>query len=306
MTKHSFLVCAASWFPEKDFPLSVYQVPHHTPIDLHHHEFHEIVVILAGSARHITDRESYTVEAGDVFLIRGDMSHAYADTKDVTLVNIPFDPQRLRLPLADLDDVPGYHALFRVEPKLRGYDKLRGRLRLTADELAETAQLIAKLQRELSRKEPGYRFAARTHLMYIITYLSRCYTRGKASKRQPVLRIGEVLSFIAKHYQEPISVAQLARIAHMSERSLMRTFRKVMGRSPVDHVIRVRIGKASNLLRNEDIRVTEAAFQCGFNDSSYFSRQFRRITGRSPREFRRFSDGWGPRGTGGASRSDSM
>ena len=45
------------------------------------------------------------------------------------------------------------------------------------------------------------------------------------------------------------------------------------------------------VLRHEDVRVTEAAFQCGFHDSNYFARQVRKIAGRTPRQFQKASRG---------------
>jgi AraC-like DNA-binding protein len=98
--------------------------------------------------------------------------------------------------------------------------------------------------------------------------------------------MGEVLSYIEQHHTEPITVQQLMRLAHMSESSLMRTFRRVLNRSPIEHVIRVRVLKAAEWLRRGNVRVTEAAFGCGFSDSNYFSRQFRQIMGVRPREYR--------------------
>ncbi len=291
MHKQGKLIIASSVFAERRFPLAVIEQSRHGPTAIHHHEFHELVVILAGHGRHITDQETHPITAGDVFLIGREAAHAYADTQDLALVNILFDPQRLHLPLADVGDVPGYQALFRVEPKLRLHDRLRGRLQLTAEELAVAAQFIARLRAELGKRPPGYRFAACTCLMELILYLSRCYSRVQAPESGAILRIGHVLSHIEKHYSEPLRVAQLAKLARMSESSLLRTFRTVMGTTPLDHVIRVRIDKASDLLRHDDVRVTEAAFQCGFRDSNYFARQFRKVTGRSPRQFQRAARG---------------
>jgi AraC-like DNA-binding protein len=278
---------AAAVFPEPGFPLAVLRQPRHGPVRRHRHDFHELVVILAGRGRHITDRGSCAIEAGDAFLIGPHGSHAYADTHDLALVNILFDPQRLRLPLAGLGDLPGYHALFRVEPRLRPRGGGPGRLRLASSELAAAAQQVARLQTELSGRRPGYRFAACACLMELILYLSRCYGRAPAPAARPALRIGAVLSHIEKHFAEPIRVGQLAQMAHLSESSLLRAFRQVMGTSPLDHVIRVRVGQAAELLRQGDVRVTEAAFRCGFGDSNYFARQFRRVLGCSPREYRR-------------------
>jgi AraC-like DNA-binding protein len=72
----------------------------------------------------------------------------------------------------------------------------------------------------------------------------------------------------------------------MSESTLMRTFQRVMKRSPIDHVIRVRVSRACDLLRQPEARITEVAFETGFQDSNYFARQFKKIAGVTPREFR--------------------
>ena len=278
---------ASSVFTEDEsFPLSVRRVEDHEDCGVHSHEFHELVVILAGRGRHITERKASPLEAGDVFLIRGNMRHGYGDMDGMTLVNILFDPRRLRLPMAFLRDLPGYHALFRVDPQMKAHERVRSRLRLSEEELAEAAGMIVRLQQEMARRKPGYRFLACTHLMALIGFLSRCYAHASRHADRPLLRMGEVLSHIEQNCAEPITIRQLTRIAHMSESTLMRTFRRVLGRSPIEHVIRVRIQRAAEMLQQGDVRVTEAAFKCGFSDSNYFSRQFRKVMRTSPRVYR--------------------
>jgi AraC family L-rhamnose operon transcriptional activator RhaR/AraC family L-rhamnose operon regulatory protein RhaS len=223
-----------------------------------------------------------------VFLISGDTKHCYAETNRLSLVNILFFPKVLRLPLADLRGLPGYHVLFQVEPKLRRQHGFRGRLRLNSRQLAETSQLITKIEEEMKERSPGYRMMASMHLMHLICYLSRCYSSGKDSPdERPWMRLGEVLSHIENNYAQAISVEQLAEIACMSESSLMRSFQKVTGKSPIDYVISVRVSRAGELLERTDMNITEVAYACGFSDSNYFSRQFKRLRGCSPRAYRR-------------------
>ncbi len=281
-------------FPDRGFPLSCLHHERHGATELHRHEFHELVVILSGRGRHLTETRNDPIEAGDVFLVRGEMAHGYADTDRMTLVNILFDPRRLRLPLAGLADVPGYHALFQVEPRLRQADRFQQRLRLPPGELTDAAEQIVRLRNELDSKAPGYRFAAVTHLMSLIAFLARRYFRTPRIDTRPLRKMSEVLSFIEEHHQEPLPMSRLTRLAGMSESTLTRAFHKVMGCSPIDHVIRVRIGRAAEQLRRPGIRVTEAAFENGFTDSNYFARQFRKVMGVSPREYRGPQSGRNP------------
>jgi len=87
------------------------------------------------------------------------------------------------------------------------------------------------------------------------------------------------------HCQESIPLARLAHIAGMSQSTLLRAFRRVMKRSPIDHLIRLRVQHACAKLTDGESSITEIALATGFSDSNYFSRQFRRITGMSPRQY---------------------
>ncbi len=256
---------------------------------MHSHEFHELVMILSGRGRHVTAEGEYEITAGEVFMIRGALAHGYKQSDRMHLVNILFDPRLLRLPMFYLDDLPGYHAFFLVEPKLRRHAQFRHSLRLPPAELAEAAAIVARLEHELSRKPAGYRFMACAHFMQLVAFLARGYFRTAANDGEgwSLQKVSEVLSYIDSRYRERITVAMLAKVAGMSESTLTRTFHKVMGRPPLDHVIRVRIGRARELLRRRGARVTETAFACGFNDGNYFSRQFRKVTGMGPRVYQR-------------------
>ncbi len=278
---------ASEYFPIGDFPLSCWIDEHHGEMELHSHCFHELVVILRGHGRHVTSGRGYDIHAGNVFLIRNEMIHGYEQTERMSLANILFDPRRLRLPLEELSDVPGYHALFQLEPRMRSKTRFMNHLQLSPKALVEASGMIALLRQELNSREPGYRFAARTHLMSLIGFLSRTYFRTTNTKRQPLERLSQVFSFIEAHFREPIDINKLTEMAAMSKSTLTRLFHHIMGCSPIDHVIRVRLAHAAQLLQQPGIRITDAALESGFNDSNYFARQFRQLLGISPGEYRR-------------------
>ena len=72
----------------------------------------------------------------------------------------------------------------------------------------------------------------------------------------------------------------------MSASSLLRNFKDATGFSPIDYLLRIRIARAVELLRSDEMTITSAAFNVGFSDSNYFARQFKRIMKTSPSDYR--------------------
>jgi AraC-like DNA-binding protein len=72
----------------------------------------------------------------------------------------------------------------------------------------------------------------------------------------------------------------------MSKRSFLRAFQAATGKSPIAYLIQLRINRAASLLRRGDDSITDIAFLVGFRDSNYFTRQFRKVFGTSPRAYR--------------------
>lgn len=90
-------------------------------------------------------------------------------------------------------------------------------------------------------------------------------------------------------YAQPLDVAALARIAHVSPAHFSRTFRATFGETPHRYLQRRRVERAMFLLRETDHSVTDICFEVGFGSTGTFSRTFRDIVGRSPRTYRKES-----------------
>ena len=104
-------------------------------------------------------------------------------------------------------------------------------------------------------------------------------------------RIKAMLGFIHTHCGEEIAVGDVAAAASISEREAFRTFRQVLNTTPTLYLARHRVSVAARMLRESDLPVTEVALACGFSNPSYFCKVFRRLTGQSPRDFRRATTG---------------
>ncbi len=274
------------WFHPDGFPISVERRDPQEHFEPHAHEFAELVIVTGGKCLHVTGNDSWELAAGDVFVIAGPREHEYRDLVDLRLVNILYQPNSLELRLLDLPSVAGYHALFTLEPSRNVKQPTKGRLHLTAKELAHVIEFADRLDTELKAREPGFGFMATATFMQIIGFLSRCYGRNPSPDGHALLRIGEAMSHLERNIHREVDLDELAGIAHMSKRSFLRVFQSATGTSPLAWVIEKRITRARHLLRQTDRRVTEIAFDVGFNDSNYFTRQFRKVTGTSPRDYR--------------------
>jgi len=100
------------------------------------------------------------------------------------------------------------------------------------------------------------------------------------------LIISRARAYIQEHQSEQIPLGQIAKAVNMSSFYFCKTFKKVIGINFTDYVVRVRIEKSKNLLLNPNLRVSEIAFEVGFQSLTHFNRMFKKVLGQSPTEYR--------------------
>lgn len=274
------------WFHADGFPIVVERRDPQEPFGLHRHEFSEIVIITGGTGVHITGEDSYELMTGDTFVIGGDRPHDYLNMDRLSLINILFDPAELPMPLGDLQSLSGYHALFTLEPAWRNRHKFTSRLQLSPADLAEALRLVNRLDHELTARRSGFQVMAISAMLELVTFLSRSYGETRNPTSQTLVRIGETISQMHRNLACPITLNELVSMSGMSRTNFLRIFEAAVGMPPIRYLIQLRIDEASRLLRSTDRSITDIAFAVGFSDSNYFSRQFRKAHGQSPREYR--------------------
>lgn len=114
-------------------------------------------------------------------------------------------------------------------------------------------------------------------------------TRGGVNGGKLILQI---LDYISEHYHEPLKVCDIAAWAHISETHFRRIFSSYMNMSPLEYINSVRIRAACEYLRKTDDSVAIIAAKSGFSTVSTFNRNFRRITGTSPEEWRKLPENY--------------
>jgi len=98
--------------------------------------------------------------------------------------------------------------------------------------------------------------------------------------------IARAKAFINENYTEDLSLEQVAKSANMSSFYFCKMFKKFTGVNFTEYVSRIRIEKARNLLLNPNLRISEIAYEVGFQSLTHFNRVFKRVLGQSPTDFR--------------------
>lgn len=100
-------------------------------------------------------------------------------------------------------------------------------------------------------------------------------------------RIQIMLEYIHQHYQEKITLEQIAASAIVSKRECLRCFQTCIQETPFAYLLDYRVQMAEKLLRTTDLSVTEVAMQSGFSSSAYFSKLFKELRKVSPSQYRK-------------------
>jgi AraC family L-rhamnose operon transcriptional activator RhaR/AraC family L-rhamnose operon regulatory protein RhaS len=286
MSDKVFVIHKEYVFEHSDFPLGVNFNKFHPDYSAHKHDFSELVIVKNGTGINVVNGVSYRLSAGDVFVIPHGRVHEYRETDHLTLFNIYFDNKQLDLKRWDAGLLAGYHALFLIEPIYRQKDDFNSRLRLNQEQLIRIWGLVELLEQELVANDPGFRLMGMARFMEVVCLLSRYYGESTEENSLKILRVAETISHMEAHFTEPIAIDDLAKMAHMSSRNFHRVFLDATGKTPSAYLIGLRIMKAIHQLEFSDSNITEIAFACGFTDSNYFARQFRKIMNESPADFR--------------------
>ena len=273
-------------FFQKGHAIAVYIFPDQRDCEHHTHEFWEVQIITKGKATHRLDGNAKEVQKGDVFVIPEGAGHAYSNTKDLGVINLLYIPEELEYKPDSLNELPGYHVLFNIEPQSMSKKRESVHLRLEPNQLMWLENFVGKMQRETEKKTLGLRAFLMASFFEFQVEISKISSKT-ASTLSHEHEVGTLVSFFVTHYNENITLDDCSKLTHMSRSSLNRFFNEYYNMSPLSYLMNVRLAQAESLLFSSDLSITNIAFDCGFRDSNYFSKLFKKMNGLSPHQYRK-------------------
>lgn len=163
---------------------------------------------------------------------------------------------------------------------------------IKAEENPVMVTLIRMVFDEMRNKREYYRDCVSGITCSLLFEIARFNGRGMGQScgKNNSLQLENAIAYVENNYSGNFKIADLARECHMSETHFRRVFQEKMNMTPVEYVNFVRVKKACELIDKTDISMEDVAEKVGFITPSTFNRNFRRIIGTSPYQWKKRPD----------------
>ena len=246
----------------------------------------ELILVLEGSATYHVDDQSFSVEKGDIFVVRGDYYKGISDPQGFYVCSLLYDGEKLQRIPSIYNGLWGYQQLFIQNANARLYRKED---RLQADMyLQEKLRYnLEQIQYEMQIMTEGSAQIINSTFLIILTLISRAMGESMELYADKSDSFGEAVAYMQENYRQNLLVEQIAEIAQMSSRHFSRKFKEFYQMTPARYLLNLRINRACALLESTDLSITEIAQRSGFEDGNYFSVCFKSVKKVSPSVYRK-------------------
>lgn len=268
-------------------PYSPYRgvIPDYYPsVPLHWHREFELAIFYEGRGEFRIGDEFINVNPGDIIVIKPGTLHSTEKKGSRKLIydTIVFDESILF----------GNHSERCYTDYLNIFDRDDSKITLPINSATSGYAEIKKNTEELF--ESCFSFSGsgdlnvKIKLMQIFALIleSGTVNTGYSFKMSTDV-IKPSIDYIRNNYSDKITVETLADQCHLSKSYFMNMFKKVTGKTVIGYLMQVRIDNACKLLANEHMAASEAAVSVGYTNISNFNRQFKQLTGLTPKEFKK-------------------
>lgn len=251
----------------------------------HWHEDIEFLHILSGKMYYRVNGNRVLLQENDCIIVNARQMHdGYSfQNQDCTFTCILFHPQlftgnqvlarKYILPFTEHSNPEFLH--FGAQNPLHG-------------DIADSFAMIVELK---TQARPGYELAV---LGIINMFWSRLVETAAIDSTEPggpadtdLTLQRNMVSYICRHYTEKVTLSDIAAAGNVSRSKCCAIFKYYLQQSPVDFLNHCRLEASCNMLRKQDLNVTQIAVACGFNHHSYYSKLFYRCYRCTPSEYRR-------------------
>ena len=246
----------------------------------HWHSHVELNLLESGEMTYLFNGRRERVEAGRLVLFWAAIPHRTVDVQPRSPLICAY------IPLADFFALPLDGAFKR--------SLMQGQLLAAPVPDDLDIALARRWVRDWERAEPRHRRLVADEVMLRVRRFSLAAGDGSAASppshpsapHLPIERVETLVNLVHAHFGEPLSLSRIAQLAGIHPSTAEVAFRRVLGISVNEYLLRYRLVQALHLLADGDDPILRIAFACGFGSASRFYSAFKERTGTTPRQFR--------------------
>jgi AraC-like DNA-binding protein len=253
----------------------------------HYHNNFEISFITEGSGKRIVGDSIEEFQPGDLVFIGRNLPHVWiADKESRIPTNRTLEMVFLQFTLNVLS--PQLLILPEFCHVKRALDLSERGIQIIGDTLNEVSEIMLQL--------PYLKgFERMLHFFMMMDIIGESETNVPLASKEYLTsrfttgnkRIEVIHNYLMNNYREGVNLKNLAALVNMAEGSLCRFFKMNMGITLFEYLNKVKTDFACKLLMNKDLGILDVCLDSGFNNISHFNKQFKRITGVPPSEYRK-------------------
>lgn len=264
----------------------------------HFHPEVQLTLVLKSAGYRIVGDNIAPLVPGDLVLVGASLPHVWHQEEGRGNVKCGVRNAESRKEKADAvhaivvrfrEDFLGDH--FLQSPEMEAVRRLLKRSARGLQVRGATRDTVAGLMQELAESQGLRRLVKLLEIVNVLAASKHLHPVASANfspelRDSDTPRMQRVMRYIHDRLDEVIEREEVARCAALSEGAFSRFFKTRTGKTLPQYINELRVGNACTRLRDADAKVADIALACGFENLANFNRQFRAITGMSPREYR--------------------
>lgn len=252
----------------------------------HWHDEMEIIKVQEGSGSICIDDKWFSVHKGDIIFINPRKIHSISRYKDEDMImdSIIFNLRILESTNADACSIKY------LAPIINGTNLVTRVIRTKFKDYHVFDQNMTTIMQAYNDAIPGWEMAVKANLFWLFYHLYRLdlvHRAERIDENRESESVQPAIDYIRENYAEEISIAKLSSLCGFSETYFMKLFKKATGMTCVDYINGVRLSQAANHLLATSSSIIDVALGVGYNNVSYFNRQFKAVYNVTPKEYRR-------------------
>lgn len=259
---------------------------------MHKHNFIEIVYIVSGRARHYMGELIYEVRKGDLIIVDYGIAHTFVPVKDNKEEFVAYDLlftndffEVVGIDKFDFSDLASSYLFYSIFPEDLSYKHSLNLIRSTNKEFCN---IFNKIYDEYTLRKSGFMSMIRAYIIELITLIFRAIDKNTLSNVTKEQRdaVDKAIEYMKSNFNVKINLDDIVADIFLSKNYFRQLFKKTTGISITEYIQKTRVEEACKLLAKTNRTVFDIAGACGFADIKFFYKTFKKITNKTPSEYR--------------------